>query len=201
MNLHGLKCIYNYVAGSGAVETWRIWQSRQAESSEEKNVISQTGCSSKDRDSREKKRCISALQIAMLRNVDPDVNSDFPFPHRSDLSWEDYYAVLVWWGKSNRGSPGIDEEVDHPQHGWVPLGNFYEWTMRATWLDDEGVPVEGRYSHSWFPAALNKCSGLPKARSGLVWETCRRRHDNDNWHRYARYFDRRFLQQICGQNI
>ena len=104
---------------------------------------------------RKKKRCISALQIAMLQKVDPDVNSDFPFPERSDLSWEDYYAVLVWWGTKYYGFPSTNADVDHPQHGWVPLGNFYEWTTRSMRRDDEGAPVEGRYSHRFLPAAVN----------------------------------------------
>ena len=138
----------------------------------------------------------------MLRNVDPDVNSDFPFPHRSDLSWEDYYAVLVWWGKKNRGSPGINEEVDHPQHGWVPLGNFYEWTMRATWLDDEGVPVEGRYSHSWFLQLSTNavvCQKLGVASSGKLFDADMTTTTGTDM--LDRYFHRTFLEQMSGENI
>ena len=104
---------------------------------------------------RKKKRFISALQIGMLQKVDPDVDSDFPFPERSDLSWDDYYAVLEWWGAQYDGFPTL-EDVDHPQHGWVPLGNFYHWSTLAMTLDDEGAPVEAREHHKFFPAALNK---------------------------------------------
>ena len=104
---------------------------------------------------RKKKRCISVLQIAMLQKVDPDVDSDFPFPDRSDLSWEDHYAVLEWWGTKYDGFPSPNEDVDHPQHGWVRLGNFYEWSTRSMRLDDEGAPVEGRYPHRFLPAAVN----------------------------------------------
>jgi hypothetical protein len=104
---------------------------------------------------RKKKRFISALQIGMLQKVDPDVESDFPFPDRSDLSWEDHYAVLEWWGTKYDGFPSPNEDVDHPQHGWVRLGNFYEWSTRSMRLDDEDAPVEGRYPHRFLPAAVN----------------------------------------------
>jgi len=104
---------------------------------------------------RKNKRSISALQIGMLQEVDPDKDSDFPFPVRSDLSWDDYYAVLEWWGTQYDGFPSPNDDVDHPQHGWIPLGNFYEWSTRAMWLDDAGAPVEGRHPHRLFPAVLN----------------------------------------------
>ena len=105
---------------------------------------------------RRNKRSISALQIGMLHKVDPDVNSDFPFPDRSDLSWDDYYAVLKWWGTQYAGLPSPNADVDHPQHGWVPLGNFYVWSTQAMRLDDAGAPVEGRQPHRWFPPVLNE---------------------------------------------
>ena len=92
----------------------------------------------------------------MLHKVDPDVNSDFPFPDRSDLSWDDYYAVLKWWGTQYAGLPSPKADVDHPQHGWVRVGNFYEWSTEAMRLDDAGAPVEGRHPHRWFPPVLNE---------------------------------------------
>ena len=132
----------------------------------EKNVLAKWVQRQRDGYRRKNHCCLSAFQVYMLQEVEADKNCDFPFPTGDDLSWDEHYNVLQWWGTQFDGLPIPSEseraqgndmkyDVDHPSCGWVKLGHFYYWSMRMIKLDDEGVPAEGRHHHRFFPAVLN----------------------------------------------
>ena len=46
-------------------------------------------------------------------------------------------------------------DVDHKEHGWVKLGDFYFWTKRAVEDHRRGVPVQERRDRTSYPKELS----------------------------------------------
>ena len=62
------------------------------------------------------------------------------------LSWDEHFEILKWWGERNDGLPepdgdGITYDVDHKKYGWIQLGHFWHWTLRAIRDDKLGLGV------------------------------------------------------------
>jgi hypothetical protein len=64
------------------------------------------------------------------------------WPNRLDMTWEQSFAVLQEWGRRHDGLPrgpfecSLDEderpvEYCSSEYGWVPVGNFLDWSCTA----------------------------------------------------------------------
>ena len=76
-------------------------------------------------------------------------------PDGNDLTWDDHFTVLCWWGETDPGNrlPESNVLVNHDQFGWVSLSNFYFWAKTAIWCEEESVTID--HWHQFWPRALN----------------------------------------------
>ena len=88
-------------------------------------------------------------QVELLRALHPHGRFPKSWPTGEDLSWDEHYEVLQWWGEDNDGLPVSAEgtcmyDVNHPMYGWVELGHFYMWSKNAIKDDKQNMPVKKR---------------------------------------------------------
>ena len=94
---------------------------------------------------------------------------DWSWPLMNKPTWEFMFATLLKWSGSNRsGHPRYDFEFVTPEHGWVPLGNWLRFQMRA--LRKGRRRLRGK-QHLWLPSGLGGRSITARERASLKFES------------------------------
>ena len=70
-------------------------------------------------------RHLSFSQVTLLRALDPHKRFPNSWNTGEDLSWKEYYEVLLWWGENNEGIPGIGKPGSDSVMQMIFHGTFF----------------------------------------------------------------------------